>query len=306
MSDVFDTISGNYVAADPRVNSRWRFARPARRARGLTCESVKFRHWAALLAVLLLVAGTLVAAITDASSSGTPSGESMPVRDVPGWHRVFADDFTRDVRRGTFPRGTKGKWGAYPNGWSDTSGNGTYNCTKVCSVHDGMLDLWLHSEHGMHYGAVPYPRIPGGNNFRYGRYAIRFRSDPVPGYKTAWLLWPKSDHWPRDGEIDFPEGSLDGTFCAFVHHQGGTHGSDQASFCPGARYGAWHTAVIEWTPGRVNFILDGRTAGRARSRVPSTPMHWVLQTETDVDHSPPSTSAAGHVQVDWVVVYRPA
>jgi beta-glucanase (GH16 family) len=260
-----------------------------------------------LLAVLLVGGAAVLAAITDASSSGSPSGESMPVGNPPGWRLVFSDDFTRDVRLGNFPRGTNGKWGAYPNGWSDTSGNGTYNCTKVCSVHNGVLDLWIHSEGGVHYGAVPYPRIPGGNNFRYGRYAVRFRSDPVPGYKTAWLLWPESDVWPRDGEIDFPEGNLDGPFCAFIHFQGATQESDQTSFCPsGATYNAWHTAVIEWRSGRVSFILDGRTVGGARRRVPTTPMHWVLQTETQVDASQPSASAAGHVQVDWVAVYRPA
>jgi len=39
----------------------------------------------------------------------------------------------------------------------------------------------------------------------YGRYAIHFKADPVPGYKTSWLLWPDSEKWPQDGEIDFPE-----------------------------------------------------------------------------------------------------
>jgi beta-glucanase (GH16 family) len=230
----------------------------------------------------------------------------MPKGNIPGWRQVFADDFNRNVARGNFPGATNGKWGAYPNGWKDTSGNGTYNCSKVCSVHDGILDLWLRTEGGVHYAAVPYPQIPGGNDFRYGRYVVRFRSDPVPGYKVAWLLWPESNVWPRDGEIDFPEGNLTDQICAFIHRQGATRTSDQHEFCSGGRFSAWHTAVTEWRPGRADFILDGQVVGSATTRIPNTPMHWVLQTETQLDETHPSPSATGHVQIDWVAVYRPA
>ena len=41
----------------------------------------------------------------------------------------------------------------------------------------------------------------------------------MDGYKVAWLLWPKSGVWPRDGEIDFPEADLIGTISAFMHRQ---------------------------------------------------------------------------------------
>jgi hypothetical protein len=34
---------------------------------------------------------------------------------------------------------------------------------------------------------------------------VRFKTDSMHGYKGAWLLWPASEVWPRDGEIDFPE-----------------------------------------------------------------------------------------------------
>src|SRR2546427_410289 len=71
---------------------------------------------------------------------------------------------------------------------------------------------------------APVPLLP---TMLYGRYAVRFKADPVPGYKTAWLLWPDSGNWPADGEIDFPENSLDGNACAFVHHLGATIPSDQ-------------------------------------------------------------------------------
>jgi len=74
----------------------------------------------------------------------------------------------------------------------------------------GVLDNVIHTENGVHMVSAPEPVIPGGNpGVPYGRYVVRFRSDAIAGYKTAWLLWPNSDNWPTDGEIDFPEGNLD-------------------------------------------------------------------------------------------------
>jgi hypothetical protein len=240
----------------------------------------------------------------------TLSGEPMPVGDIPGWHQIFADDFQTNVPLGSFPSAVSSTWGAYSDGWHDTSGNGTYNCTKVCSVHDGVLDLYIHTENGVHYVAVPYPKIPGGssqNGQLYGRYVVRFTADPLPAYKTAWLLWPDDEIWPLNGEIDFPEGRLDGTISAFMHHQGATSGSEQDAYSTQATYTSWHTAVIEWSPSAVNFILDGTLIGQSTKYIPDTPMHWVLQTETSTTPGViPSDSTEGHVQVDWVAVYAPA
>jgi hypothetical protein len=256
--------------------------------------------------------------VTPTSSTTTPpptdppppsgvdsSGQAMPTGNIAGWTQIWADNFPYNVSLGNFPAGTNGKWSAYPDGWHDTSGNGTYNCTKVCSVHDGMLDMFIHSENGTHYVAVPYPKLsPWG--MTYGRYAVRFTADPLPRYKTAWLLWPDSNTWPRDGEIDFPEGNLDSNICAFMHHQGATSGGDQDAFCSQTRYTGWHTAVTEWTPSSVKFYLDGALLGTSTSRIPNTPMHWVLQTETQVSSTAPDNATQGHVYVDWAAVYRPA
>ncbi len=144
--------------------------------------------------------------------------------------------------------------------------------------------------------------MPGGDQ-TYGRYAIRFRADAVKGYKAAWLLWPKSGTWPRDGEIDFPEGNLDQKISAFMHRQGATAGSDQDAYNTQSTFTSWHTAVIEWGPGQTRFLLDGTVIGTSTSRIPNTAMHWVIQTETALDGTTPADSAQGHVQIDWVAVW---
>jgi hypothetical protein len=251
----------------------------------------------------------------------------MPVGDIAGWHQVFSDDFTTSVPVGGFsgctypspnvvadscsglPPAVAAKWWAYPDGWKDTSGNGTYSPSKVLSIQNGVLNYYVHTENGVHMVSAPVPRIPGGVNnggLQYGRYVVRFRADSLHGYKTAWLLWPDSNVWPQDGEIDFPEGNLDSTFSAFMHWMNGTSGSSQDAYPTTATYSTWHTAVIEWTPTATRFILDGNVIGTSYSNIPSTPMHWVLQTETALDGTVPSDSTAGNVQVDWVAVYTPA
>jgi beta-glucanase (GH16 family) len=243
---------------------------------------------------------TLLSTLTTASA---PSGQAMPKGDVPGWHQVFSDNFIQNVPLGSFPAAVASKWGnSYPDGWLDTSKAGTYLPSKVVSISGGVMNLYLHTAGGVHMVAAPVPTLP---TMTYGRYVIRFRSDSIPGYKTAWLLWPNSEVWPRDGEIDFPEGALNGTIGGFVHYQGATSGSDQYAMPDtGVAYTGWHTAQIDWLPTGVTFSLDGKVVGQTTQRIPNTPMHWVIQTETD--GGAPPASSAGNVQIDWVTVYTPA
>jgi hypothetical protein len=237
-----------------------------------------------------------------AATLADPSGQPMPVGDIPGWHQIFTDDFTTAVPLGKFPSAVSSKWTAY-SGFSDTSGHGTYDPAKVISIAHGVMTMHLHTENGIHLVSAPTPIIPGNSAYQgqtYGRYAVRFRADPVPGYKAAWLLWPDSNKW-TDGEIDFPEGNLNDDIDAFMHHRGNPEA--QETYSTGVPYNAWHTAVIEWTPAAVEYILDGKVIGDETNTavIPDTAMRWTLQTETTP--SGPSNSAAGNVQIDWVAMY---
>jgi hypothetical protein len=234
----------------------------------------------------------------------TPTPTATPTQTPEKWVSIFRDDFDWTASEGQFPSGdTITGWSSYPHGWKDTSRNGTYD-PGIVSVHEGVLDKHLRYQDGEFKVAALMPNIgPGIRNQLYGRYEVRFRADPVEGYKTAWLLWPQSEVWPRDGEIDFPEGLLDGTMCAFMHRQGATSGSDQDVFCTGTTYTDWHTAVIEWEPSRVGFYLDGVLIGESTQRIPNTPMRWVIQTETELGSTPPPTWAQGHVYLDHVEVW---
>lgn len=247
--------------------------------------------------------------------AGSPSGKAVPLGNLPGWHQVFSDDFTEgSVPMGSFPGDAfAAKWSAnYFDGTPDTAGqhNGGrsgYYPSKVLSIHDGVLDMYLHSENGVSMGAAPAPKIGGTNEAHYnsqiyGLYSVRFRSDALPGFKVAWLLWPDSGKWPADGEIDFPEQDLASKFFAAMHSTGSTQESASATFQTDASFQAWNTATIEWAPGRVEFFLNGKSIGVSTSGVPSTPMHYVLQTESCLPTCPdPKTQ--GHLYLDWVAIW---
>jgi hypothetical protein len=213
---------------------------------------------------------------------------------------IFDDDFTRSTAAGSF-LSTYTNFGAYPWGWLDTSKRGHYD-PNILSVSNGTLTMHLYtSPDGIHHVAAPYPKLPGGGSDQlYGRYSVRFRADAVDGYKTAWLLWPQSDVW-NDGEIDFPEGDLTGTISAFMHYVGAP--SQQDYFGTGTGYADWHTATTEWSPNKVAFYFDDRLIGTSTNHVPSSPMHYVLQTETELGSAPIPAAATGDVQIDWVSIW---
>jgi beta-glucanase (GH16 family) len=220
------------------------------------------------------------------TATPTPSSGATP---------LFRDDFTTPFAEGQFP--TAG-WGAYPYGWKDTSKNGTYD-PSIVSAHDGLLDVFIRTTNGVHRVASFGPSM----YLSEGKFVIRFRADAMHGYKGAWLLWPQSETWPRDGEIDFPEGDFDGTISAFMHRQGATTGSDQDAYSTSARWTDWHTATIEWRPTFVRFTLDGTVIGTSTSRIPNTPMRWQIQNETTLAGFVPADSVSGHVLIDWVAVW---
>ncbi len=267
---------------------------------------------------------------TSASAVPAPraSPDPSPVRttsvaasgDLPGWTHVFEDDFSAgDVPVGAFPGPLyQQKWSAgYKDGTPDTAGQiGTssgYYPSKVLSVRNGALDWFLHSEDGVSMGAAPTPKIPNlssnpprANSLLYGRYSVRFRADPLAGFKTAWLLWPDSGVWPRDGEIDFPEGSLNRIIYGAVHYE--EDGADAfEKFDSGQTFTSWHVATLEWMPDRVEFYLDGKSLGVSRVAPPTVPMHFILQTESCLPvPNCPLPETQGHVSLDWISIWVPA
>ncbi len=274
-------------------------------------RSSRRRRW--LLPVALVV---LLVAVLAMLRLGRDSGDEPPADDSAGrgdlvgqddsagqddplWRTVLREDFTEDVPVGAFPSSTYSeRWSVYPDGWRDTSGVGTYAPSRVLSVEDGALVFDMHAEAGEYLGAALTAEETYGQQF--GRFSVRWRADPVPGYGLAFLLWPDSEQWPADGEIDFPEGWLDGSITATAHHANPEGGKEQ--FDTGVSMTDWRVTTVEWTPSAVRFYLDGRLVGTSTTDVPQAPMHWVMQAGTNGSGTPPPDNARGRIQIDWLQV----
>lgn len=244
---------------------------------------------------------TTAAKPTTSTPAPTSSGTSSNgLGDLPGWKLQFNENFNTDAAEGSF-LAKYTNFSAYPYPWKDTSGNGTYQ-PNIISVSNGNMVMNLRTNSaGEHLVAAPEPKTNNGKTDQlYGRYSVRFKADSLPNYKTAWLLWPQSDVW-SDGEIDFPEGNLDGKIEAFSHYVGNP--SAQDAFSTGVTFSSWHVATTEWSPGKVSFYMDDKLIGTTTKNVPNKPMHWVLQTETGLDGRAPANSTTGNVYVDWAAAW---
>jgi beta-glucanase (GH16 family) len=226
----------------------------------------------------------------------------MPLGDLPGWKRVFSDDFNGSALNA-------GAWGVY-SGQPGGDPGGLWDSSHVV-VHDGMLELQTYQDpaHGDRW-------VSGGVSSAqalkqtYGKYLVRFRMDPGYGVAGIVLLWPSSGGWPP--EIDFAEdgGGNRSETTATLHYG---QSDAQVARSVKADFSVWHTVGVEWTPGRLVYTLDGAVWDTlSSSQVPSQPMEMDIQTQAgtcgQVATPCPNASTPAHVnlQVDWVVAYRPA
>ncbi|WP_415975667.1 ricin-type beta-trefoil lectin domain protein [Rhodococcus sp. 077-4] len=248
-------------------------------------------------------------------NADNPGGIAAPTGDLPGWKQIFVDEFTTPSATGSWANscdpakivytGSEGQqWRTYPSCYPDTYDKRPYRPDAVLSTDNGALEYHLGQVDGMPAGASISPVIGGEGQYQtYGRYTARFRVDSpdLSEYYAAWLLWPRSENWPYDGEFDFPEGSLSGNVGGFHHFSGDgscADGCKEPATDIGAKFTDWHTYTMEWSPGRIRYILDDTVVLDSTDHVPSTPMRWELQTETKGDGD-----SQGNLILDWVSVY---
>jgi hypothetical protein len=246
---------------------------------------------------------------------GDPSGQSLPGASQTdsfgtNWPRVGVDNFTVGASLGSFGTtnpdtivytGDGGvKWQEYPDGWPCGGISNCYEPKQVLSVHDGMLDFYLHNCSTGPCGANPGPVFPDtGTRYRiHGRFDARFKvvfndASLLDQYHIAWLLWPQDGNGGAS-ESDFPEMDLNRTtVCAFSHYSAYP---TQQYYCASIDLTKWHTFTQEWGNGFRRYYLDGTLLGQATNQITNTLERWQLQTEA----RPKGDNTSGHLLVDWV------
>jgi hypothetical protein len=148
-----------------------------------------------------------------------------------------------------------------------------------------------------------------------GRWRARIKVDRGSGYSGVVLLWPKTDDWPTDGEVDIVEvtgGDRQGAI--MVVHNGA---SDQRVLGRvKTDFTQWVTVGVEWTRDHLAYYVGGENVFTVKAgngpkgvnRIPSTsPMHMTLQFDKGCVQTLPcrtaSTPAKVVMHVDWAEVY---
>ena len=138
---------------------------------------------------------------------------------------------------------------------------------------------------------------------KYGRWETRAKGSGDNEYHMVGILWPDSENWPCDGEVDYFETTGDWNIIKFFLHY--SCANSQVSAEKALDLSQFHNYAVDWQPGLMVGYVDGvewfRTTDPAH--MPPGPMHQTLQ----LDWFPDSTAdGSAQMVVDWVRVYAAA
>jgi beta-glucanase (GH16 family) len=232
-----------------------------------------------------------------------PSGESMPVGDLPGWRQTFVEDFNgADLSQRWFlydgqPNGDPGGW-FLPSHVSQTGGRLIINASPTQTPNGN-----IYATGGLS-NSKSFSQV-------YGKFSIRFRIDKGYGINYIVMLWPADDSWPPEINIAEDNGLRRDLITSTLHYGG--HGSEVKRIShnqTGLDFTQWHTVGLEWTPGKLVMYLDGHEWSRTESSaVPSVPMSIALQSQAwfcggSFSDCPNNTTPKNvNMEVDWAVAY---
>lgn len=175
---------------------------------------------------------------------------------------VWADEFNYSG----LPDDTKWGYEVGGHGWGNNelqyyTGADTSNAI----VKNGRLFITVKKENKEGKGFTSARLVTKGKaEWTYGKIEINAKLPPGRGlWPAAWMLGSnyKEAGWPESGEIDimehvgFSRDSIFGTIhsSAYNHIKGTQKGTTAFIKNP---YGQFHTYAIEWTPEKIDFLLD--------------------------------------------------
>lgn len=269
--------------------------------------------------------------IRDHVAGGNPGDPTdMPGDDLAGWSLVARNDFTAFHPVGAFVpdpstqeiASTAAAYADYftvikfsTEGQPDTYNVAKYYASKTISTKaaagaNGVLDIFVHSETlggvSTPIGAWVRPLRPDGDfEHAYGRYSIRMRADPAPGYGFVQLLIAHlAANWPDWGELDWPEGDLAAKIVGWYHRANPDQAAKfQVTPTPDQFFAQWHIFTIEWTPGNVKWLIDTTKVLDTTLETPANPLKFLWQVGGSSGSSPPAPAVTGHIQIDWFAMW---
>lgn len=178
-------------------------------------------------------------------------------------------------------------------------GNGLRRATQV-TVANSILTLT-----GLPNGTTGYVARFGSAR-THGRWEARMRvpSGGADQYHPVMLLWPESDNWPAEGEIDWCEAHSCNSLI-IEHNLHYNSGGDVWS--TGQRtidISKWHNYAVDWTSTAVRGYIDGTLfyENTTLAQVPPAPMYPAIQLDWFPDTG---TTLQSTMLVDWWREYAP-
>jgi beta-glucanase (GH16 family) len=199
------------------------------------------------------------------TTAAKPQAAHQAAAATPGiaWVPAGGDEFGSGAVNGAL-------WNVYDSVGAFKNGRRT---PDAVTAGDGVLTITGRAADGGSSGGIGMKK-----GQLYGRWEFRARTDKGVGFGSAILLWPDSEKWPDDGELDMMEVPSENRDLAhtIIHF-----GADNRTFggaTPGD-FSQWHTFAFEWLPDRLTMFVDGRKTFETtdRSLIPTTPMHATIQ-----------------------------
>ena len=220
------------------------------------------------------------------------------------WELDFEDDFNT----GTSPN--TAHWAMYNS--PGHAGNGLRR-PSAYTIEDGNLVVTAKMVDGQIVsGGMAHKR-----NYLYGKFEFRVKTEKDPSSATSGvvLTWPQSEHWPKDGELDFYEtgtGASRRPVHTFLHfgelkspeldpenpnNYNDNNLNHKTYDIDGSE---WHTWVAEWTYGKVVIYIDGVESYVCTNNIVANPHHLSIQ----LDAFKKTMGDPVKMYVDYVKIYK--
>lgn len=192
-----------------------------------------------------------------------------------------------------------GSWNVYDS--KGAFGNGRRTPDAV-TQGDGVLTITGRAADGGTSGGLGMKK-----GQLYGRWEFRARTDKGVGFGSAILLWPDSEKWPEDGELDMMEVPSENRGLAHTIIHWGAGNETFGGATPGD-FSQWHTFAFEWLPDRLTMYVDGAKTFETIDPVmiPTKPMHATIQLDQGPApgwlDAPPDGGPDIRLQVDYLRV----
>jgi hypothetical protein len=177
---------------------------------------------------------------------------------------VLADDFSAGYKAAN--------WGSAFNGGTYWNGAFSWSSADV-AVRSGEMQVTDTRHADGSWTAGGFSSFKAGNTITYGTVEFDARVEAAQGTQAAILMWPASDAWPRDGEIDILEAP--GNEAMHSSHWEGSDGSHMwdsvfSTFDPSQT----HHYKMTWLPASLTIEIDNTVVARwtDAAQIPDTAM----------------------------------